>query len=173
MLFFFIRKPTPLTRRSETWRERLTATPKSSLRLSKEKPKSLPRSRSVCAMSAFRSNDFEGIQPTFKQTPPSHCLSTIATFCLSCEARIAATYPAGPAPITTTSKFSAIHFSSSMSLQGLSPSQQHEFIVFYSTANVAPGRCSWCMLFQTSWLNMLLRVESQVDSSKECKTVQR
>ena len=60
----------------------------------------LPRSRSVCATSAFFNNDFDGIQPTFKHTPPSHCLSTIATFCFSCAARIAATYPAGPAPLS-------------------------------------------------------------------------
>src|SRR5512132_1176692 len=57
------------------------------------------------------------MQPTLRQTPPSHCLSTIATFCFSCAARIAATYPAGPAPITTTSKFSAIYLSSWMSLR--------------------------------------------------------
>ena len=48
---------------------------------------------------------FEGIHPTFRHTPPSHCLSTIAVFNPFCDARIAHTYPPGPAPITTTSYF--------------------------------------------------------------------
>ena len=36
----------------------------------------------------------DGIHPTFKHTPPSHFLSIIAVFKPSCEALIAATYPA-------------------------------------------------------------------------------
>src|SRR5690606_24521701 len=60
-------------------------------------------------------NAFEGIQPTFKQVPPLTPLpsslrhfSTHAVFKPSWAARIAATYPAGPEPITTTSNFSDI-----------------------------------------------------------------
>src|SRR5206468_2223098 len=40
-----------------------------------------------------------------KQVPPRYALSTIAVFIPSCAARIAATYPPGPAPITIRSKF--------------------------------------------------------------------
>ena len=50
------------------------------------------------------------MQPTFKQVPPnigdpasSENSSIHAVFKPSCEALIAATYPAGPPPITTTS----------------------------------------------------------------------
>ena len=44
------------------------------------------------------------MQPTLRQTPPQYFDSTTATFSPSWEARIAATYPPGPAPSTTTSK---------------------------------------------------------------------
>ena len=50
---------------------------------------------------------FDGMQPTFKHTPPMNSRSTITVFFPSCAARIAATYPPGPAPITQTSNFSA------------------------------------------------------------------
>src|SRR5687767_2077821 len=57
----------------------------------------------MCTNSALRSSAFEGMQPTFRQTPPQYCFSTTATFRPSCAARMAATYPPVPAPITTTS----------------------------------------------------------------------
>ena len=49
--------------------------------------------------SAFLSNALLGIHPQFKHTPPTSSFSIIAVFNPSCAARIAATYPPGPAPI--------------------------------------------------------------------------
>ena len=46
----------------------------------------------------------EGMQPQFRQTPPSDSFSTSAVFLPSWASRMAATYPPGPAPITTASK---------------------------------------------------------------------
>src|SRR5690606_25832803 len=61
------------------------------------------------------SKAFDGMQPTFKQVPPSapspagfFQRSTHATLKPSCAARIAAMYPAGPEPMTTASKRSDI-----------------------------------------------------------------
>ena len=58
-------------------------------------------------ISAFFKNVFVGIHPLFKQVPPKWTFSTIATFPPNCAALIAATYPAGPPPITTTSNSSS------------------------------------------------------------------
>src|SRR3954468_2713096 len=55
------------------------------------------------ASSALRSNALLGMHPTLRQTPPQYFSSTIAVVRPSCAARIAATYPPGPAPKTTTS----------------------------------------------------------------------
>jgi hypothetical protein len=53
-----------------------------------------------------------GMQPTFKHVPPSvRLFSTQATFIPSWAARIAATYPPGPAPMTTRSNFVATIYS--------------------------------------------------------------
>src|SRR5262245_42600598 len=57
------------------------------------------------ASSALRSSDLEGIQPTLRHTPPQYLGSTTAVFRPSWADRIAATYPPGPAPRTTTSKW--------------------------------------------------------------------
>src|SRR5947207_3238302 len=57
----------------------------------------------MCTSSAFRSSAFDGMQPTLRQTPPQYFFSTTAVLKPSCAARIAATYPPGPAPRTTTS----------------------------------------------------------------------
>src|SRR6478752_5064552 len=46
---------------------------------------------------------FVGMQPQFKQMPPRLSFSMIAVLNPNCEALIAATYPPGPLPITTTS----------------------------------------------------------------------
>ncbi|CFS29284.1 Uncharacterised protein [Mycobacterium tuberculosis] len=53
--------------------------------------------------SALRNSALDGIQPTLRHTPPQYLGSTIAVLRPSCAARIAATYPPGPAPRTTTS----------------------------------------------------------------------
>ena len=46
----------------------------------------------------------DGMQPTFRQVPPSVAFfSTTATFMPSCAARTAQTYPPGPVPMTTRS----------------------------------------------------------------------
>ena len=44
------------------------------------------------------------MQPMFRHTPPNLSISTQATFMPSWAARIAATYPPGPLPITIRSK---------------------------------------------------------------------
>src|SRR5688500_13632283 len=66
-----------------------------------------PHSFAACAIfsaCACSSNALVGMQPQIKQVPPSaFCFSTTATLRPSCAARIAATYPPVPAPITTTS----------------------------------------------------------------------
>jgi len=50
------------------------------------------------------SSDFDGMQPTLRQVPPSVAsFSTTATFMPSCAARTAQTYPPGPVPMTTRS----------------------------------------------------------------------
>ncbi len=71
--------------------------------MSNEKPNSFAPVRKVYATSAFFNKDFDGIHPTFRHTPPIHSLSIMAVFNPSCDDRMAATYPPGPAPNTTTS----------------------------------------------------------------------
>src|ERR671933_29075 len=71
---------------------------------SSEPPKVLASSWTRWASSALRSRALDGMQPTFRHTPPQYLDSTTATLLPSCAARIAATYPPGPAPRTTTSK---------------------------------------------------------------------
>src|SRR5699024_1982104 len=58
---------------------------------------------STCASSALRSSALDGMQPTFRQPPPQYCFSLTATDLPSWAARMAAMYPPGPAPRTTTS----------------------------------------------------------------------
>ncbi len=57
--------------------------------------------------SAECSIAFVGIQPTFRQVPPSLFFSISVTSPPSCAARIAATYPPGPPPMTATVVFPA------------------------------------------------------------------
>src|SRR5215467_1452866 len=52
---------------------------------------------------ALFSRALVGIQPQFKQIPPRLSFSMIAVLKPNCDARIAATYPPGPLPRTTTS----------------------------------------------------------------------
>ena len=90
MPFFFIRKCTPLTCFSDTWRLRSNAAPKSKC-TSPEMPKVVAWSWKMCASSALRSSAFEGMHPTLRHTPPQYLSSMTATFRPSCAARIAAT----------------------------------------------------------------------------------
>ena len=90
ILFFFMRKWTPLTMLSETLRLRSNAAPKSKL-TSPEIPNSLPSRWTVLASSALRRRALEGIHPTLRHTPPQYFSSTTATLRPSCEARMAAT----------------------------------------------------------------------------------
>ena len=66
-----------------------------------------PHSFAACAIfsaCACSSNALVGMQPQIRQVPPSvFCFSTTATLRPNCAARMAATYPPVPAPITTTS----------------------------------------------------------------------
>ncbi len=64
--------------------------------------------RRFCQTSAFLSKALVGIQPQFRHIPPSSAFSTNATFIPSWAARIAATYPPGPDPMTIKSKLSMV-----------------------------------------------------------------
>ncbi len=77
-LFFFIRKWMPLTWVSATLRLRSHATPKSN-DTSPEMPKRSALWWKVCARSAFLRRAFEGMHPTFRQTPPQYFSSMTAT----------------------------------------------------------------------------------------------
>ena len=55
------------------------------------------------------SKAFDGMQPTFRQVPPRLAPFSIqATRMPNCAARMAPTYPPGPAPMTIKSKFSLL-----------------------------------------------------------------
>ena len=90
ILFFFIRKCTPLTMPAETWRLRLKVGPNDMV-ASPSMPNFFFSWVRVWASSAFFSSALLGMQPTLRHTPPQYCFSTTATFLPSCEARIAAT----------------------------------------------------------------------------------
>ena len=90
ILFFFIRKWTPLTMPALTSRLRLWVGP-NAIVASPSMPNFAFSCWSVCASSAFFSSALEGMQPTLRQTPPQYFSSTTATFWPSWAARIAAT----------------------------------------------------------------------------------
>ena len=78
-------------------------------RSSSTPPTLMPNLARPCLASSYfsdaASSALEGMQPTFRQVPPSALrFSTQATLKPSCAARIAQTYPPGPPPTTTTSK---------------------------------------------------------------------
>ncbi len=102
ILFFFIKKCTPLTMPSDTVRLRACVGPKS-IDASPVIPNLSFSWVRMCDSSALRSRALDGMQPTLRQTPPQYLSSTTATLLPSWEARMAATYPPGPAPRTTTS----------------------------------------------------------------------
>src|SRR6185295_17806644 len=66
-------------------------------------PNSFARLKSPTT-SAFRRSALVGMQPQLRQTPPGRSSSTVATESPSWAQRMAATYPPGPVPTTTTSK---------------------------------------------------------------------
>jgi len=90
ILFFFMRKWTPLTMPALTSRLRLCVGPKDMV-ASPSMPNFAFSCCSVWASSAFLSRALEGMQPTLRQTPPQYFSSTTATFWPSWAARIAAT----------------------------------------------------------------------------------
>ncbi len=90
ILFFFMRKWTPLTMPADTWRLRACVGP-NDIVASPSMPYFSFSCVSVCASSAFLSRALLGMQPTLRQTPPQYCFSTTATFLPSWDARIAAT----------------------------------------------------------------------------------
>ena len=90
ILFFFIRKWTPLTMPAETWRLRLWVGP-NDIVASPSMPNLSFSCASTCASSAFLSSALEGMQPTLRHTPPQYFSSTTATDLPSWAARIAAT----------------------------------------------------------------------------------
>ena len=60
--------------------------------------------RASASASYGRSSAFEGMHAQNEHSPPTSRSSTIATLSPCSASRPAATSPAGPAPITTTSK---------------------------------------------------------------------
>jgi hypothetical protein len=60
--------------------------------------------RASSSTSYGRSSDFDGMQAQNEHSPPTRRSSTTATASPPSPSRPAATSPAGPAPITTTSK---------------------------------------------------------------------
>ena len=90
ILFFFIKKCTPLAIRSAAVRLRFHAAPKSKV-ASPLMPKTSASWLKMCAISAFRNSDFVGMQPTLLQTPPQYFSSMMPVFRPSCAARTAAT----------------------------------------------------------------------------------
>src|SRR4028119_415304 len=62
-----------------------------------------PASSTSERMSATRRTALAGMQATFRQRPPTCCFSMTAVFMPTWAARIAATYPPGPDPMTMQS----------------------------------------------------------------------
>ena len=102
--FFFIKKSMPPTVCSTTSPLRAIMRLKSNF----NPPVEMPWVSNWCAAwwkcSELSSNALDGMHPTFKQVPPRELyFSTNAVFLPNCAARMAATYPPGPLPITMTS----------------------------------------------------------------------
>ncbi len=90
ILFFFIRYSTPFEIRSATPRLRCMIFEKSKVRSLYEKPNS-SAFLNCWYISALFSSAFDGMQPQFRQTPPSLSRSIRPTFLPLWAARIAAT----------------------------------------------------------------------------------
>ena len=78
ILFFFIRKCTPLTIRSDDRAAALRRPRRSRSVTSPEMPKILASWVKMWAISALRSSALVGMQPTLRQTPPQYFSSMIA-----------------------------------------------------------------------------------------------
>ncbi|MNN60139.1 hypothetical protein D3C81_1753020 [compost metagenome] len=89
-LFFFIRCSTPRCSWPATARERATMAGRSTCGVPTVTPKR-PASRTSRKTSAERNSALVGMQPQFRQMPPSWAFSTSAVRMPSCTARIAAT----------------------------------------------------------------------------------
>ena len=102
--FPFSRKPTPpvifLTTSFLKARSLSMSTRGSPARMPRSPACRMSSTRLAAAMSAL-----EGMHPQFRHTPPSSSRSTRAALFPSCASRMAATYPPGPEPMTTASKF--------------------------------------------------------------------
>src|SRR3954469_3414989 len=92
------------------------------------------------ASPALRSRALVGIQPTFRQTPPQYFSSTTATRLPSWAARMAATYPPGPAPSTTTSKRSPCSSMDGSFPLGRPASHESRLVPDRTTCSRAPTR---------------------------------
>jgi hypothetical protein len=90
ILFFFIRKWTPLTMPAETCRLRAWVGAKAIV-ASPSMPYFFFSWVRTWASSAFLSRALDGMQPTLRHTPPQYFCSTTATDWPSWAARIAAT----------------------------------------------------------------------------------
>ena len=78
ILFFFIRKWTPLTMESDTSRLRAWVGLKS-IEASPVIPNLSFSCSRMCASSALRSSALDGMHPTLRQTPPQYCFSITPT----------------------------------------------------------------------------------------------
>ena len=108
-------------------------------------------------ISALCKNVFVGIHPRFKHVPPNSRFSTNATFPPNWAALIAATYPAGPPPITATSyspRRSRFGNTSSFLVSGTLTSAATSFTTSWATAVApsAPGTSSpGCPIHAIVW----------------------
>ncbi len=104
ILFFFIRKSTPLTLPSMPCCLKFIIEGKSSFGAGTLTPIFAKLWAASSNISDACNSAFDGMQPILRQVPPSVAFfSTTATFMPSCAARIAQTYPPGPVPMTTRS----------------------------------------------------------------------
>ena len=97
------RLPMPLDSLSAMPRLRPITLGKSSLKLSKLTPWAAASVRILRMKLPSSSRALVGMQPQFRHVPPRFSCSTQRTFFLSCPARMAAAYPAGPPPMTSRS----------------------------------------------------------------------
>src|SRR5579872_5049011 len=104
ILFLRIKCATPEDNCLAMARERFTTLSISKRDSTGAKPKS-GRWCSRWLISDVRSSALVGMQPQLRHMPPSWSRSTMAVFMPSCAARMAATYPPGPPPTMTMSKF--------------------------------------------------------------------
>src|SRR4051812_5263085 len=93
----------PLANLSAIARLRPITLGKSTLTFSNVTPCEAASARTFRMNAPSSSSALVGMQPQFKQVPPRFSRSTQRTFFLSCPARIAGAYRAGPPPMTRMS----------------------------------------------------------------------